>query len=219
MRWRQLALACAALVISACSHAIPVTGTFSPPPSLTTIPVPVGVYYGPELRSYEHAGSRMGDRWIVLLGPASVRLFDQAFPALFAQVIPVANRPPLAEGTPRPVGVIEPRIEDFDFTLPFLKTGTYTAEIAYRMTLYTLSGETIASWIVRGVGMKSGEFGFEFSRWPAEAADLAMQDAASKFLEEFRDVPEVRRWLRQLGVPLSGSLGSPSTSRIHGGLR
>jgi len=219
MRWRQLALAGAALVISACSHAIPVTGTFSPPPGLATIPVAVGVYYGQELRSYEHAGSRMGDRWIFLLGAASVRLFDQAFPALFAQAIPVVNRLSLAEGTPRSVGVIEPRIKDFDFTLPFLKTGTYTAEIAYRMTLYAPSGETIASWTVRGVGMKSGELGFEFSRWPGEAADLAMQDAASKFLEGFRDVPEVRRWLRQLGVPLPVPLGSPSTPRIQGSLR
>jgi hypothetical protein len=219
MKRRSIVLFAVLLLASACSHAIPVKGTFAPPPNIGRIPLQIGVYYSQEFRTYEHNGARMGDRWIFPLGPASVDLFDRALPILFERVLPVATRPPLAEGTPRPAAIIEPRIEDFDFSLPFLKTGTYTAEITYRMTLYAPNGETVASWAVKGIGIKSGEFGFEFSRWPGEAADLAMQDAARKLIEEFRDVPEVRRWLRQTGEPVTGSVLPRSTYQALGGIR
>ena len=140
------------------------------------------------------------DRWDFALGEASVRLFDRVWPLLFESSRPVPSRPPLPADQPKLAAVIEPKIEAFDFSLPFLKSGTYTAEITYRMTLYAAEGESLVSWVVRGEGAKPGRGGFEFAQWPGEAADLAMQDATKKFVTGFRDVPEVRAWLRRRGV-------------------
>ena len=157
----------------------------------------VGIYYSPEFRTHEDQVWKKGDRWDFPIGPASVSLFDRAIPLVFERVIPVQGRPPLGGATDIQA-VIEPRIESFDFGLPWLKTGTYSAEISYRIILYNQTGDSVVSWVVHGIGEKRGQIGFEFARWPGEAADLAMQDAMRKFLEEFAGLPEVRVWLRRL---------------------
>lgn len=199
-----LALFAAAALASGCAHAIPLTPTMSRPPTVRQVPLAVGVFYSPEFRNYTHSGWRGGDRWDFPLGEASVKLFDQAFPIMFESLVPVSSRPPLAPDGRKLAAVIEPKIEGFDFNLPFIKTGTYSAEITYRFTLHSMEGEPFASWTVKGVGAKPGQFGFEFARWPGEAADLAMQDAATKLVTGFWDVPEVRLWLRKSGVRGAG---------------
>ena len=93
--------------------------------------------------------------------------------------------------------VLEARIEDFSFDIPLLKTSTYSAEIGYRFTLHSPAGAPVASWRVDGEGAQPGQFGFDFVRWPGEAADLAVEDAMRKFIEEIDLEPEVRRWLLQ----------------------
>lgn len=186
------------IVLAGCSHAVPLKPTLDPPPGVSLAPVAVGVYYSPEFRRDERQIHRAGDRWDFAVGDASVRLLDRAWPALFETAVPVPNRPPLAPDI-KVAAVIEPKIEAFDFPLPFLKTGNYTAEITYRMTLYSPDGESLVSWTVRGAAAKAGQVGFEFARWPGEAVDLAMQDAVTKMIVGFRDVPEVRSWLRRVG--------------------
>ncbi|KRT64799.1 MAG: hypothetical protein XU13_C0156G0001 [Candidatus Rokubacteria bacterium CSP1-6] len=189
-----------AALLSACAHAIPLQATLERPPTVRQVPLAVGVFYSQEFRDYMHSNWRGGDRWDFPLGQASVKLFGQALPILFESVVPVSGRSPLPEGGAKLAAVIEPKIEAFDFSLPFLKTGTYTAEISYRVTLHSPEGLALASWTVKGIGAKPGQAGFEFARWPGEAADLAMQDAANKLLTSFWEVPEVRHWLRQAGV-------------------
>jgi len=194
--WIPLCLLAATLWIAGCTHAIPLKVTMEVPPTVNKIPVRIGVFYSQEFRNYQHVGSRGGDRWDFPLGSVSVPLFDQAFATLFNSVESVPSLPPLS-GYPGLAAVIAPKIEAFGFSLPFLKTGTYTAEITYRFTLYSLKGDPIASWTVKGIGEKPGQVGFEFARWPGEAADLAMQEAVTKFLNGFSDVPEIQRWLRE----------------------
>ncbi len=201
--WRRIGLLIAPLILgalTACSHTIPLKPTFVSPPVAAQVSVVVGVYYSPEFRQREDKIWRMGDRWDFALGPASVLVLDGAWQHLFEGRLPVSGRPPLPEGGPKVAAVIEPSIEAFDFGLPFLKSGTYTAEITYRFKLYARDGALLASWTVRGAGAKPGQFGFDFSRGPGDAADLAIQDAATKLAAGFRDVPEVRAWLRQSGV-------------------
>jgi hypothetical protein len=188
------------LLAAGCTHAIPLNATLEPPPDATQVPLAVGVYYDVSFETYEHAEWRGGDNWVFPLGPASVRLFDHTFPAVFKSTQRVTNRPPVSTVGSDLVAVIEPRIEEFAFTLPFIKTGQYTAEITYRFTIYSPRGDPVASWTETGWGEKRGKFGYEFARWPGEAADLAMQDAATKFLLEFQKVPEVKRWLRGVGT-------------------
>ncbi len=213
---RGLALFLAAALAVACSHAIPLKPTVERPQGVVQAPAVLGVHYTRDFKEYRHSDWRGGDRWDFDLGRASVELFDKALPALFEGVVPVASRPPLAPGGPKVAAVLEPRIESFDFSLPFLKTGTYTAEITYRLTLYSPQGAQIVSWTVRGAGAKPGQMGFEFARWPGEAADLAMQEAVTRLMTGFREVPEVRGWLRGLGAP--GAWWVPRWLRVALGL-
>lgn len=187
-------------LMSGCAHTIPLNATVSQTQEVSEVPISVGVYYTPQFRSYKHEGSRMGDKWIYNLGEASVNLFDKVFPTLFQEARHVRERPPISSSDDNLTAVIVPKIEAFDFSLPFLKNGTYTAEITYRFTLYSVKGDPFASWTIKGEGEQRGQFGFSFSRWPGEAADHAMEDAARKFMLGFRDEPEVLNWLTQNGL-------------------
>ncbi len=187
-------------LLTACAHTIPIKPAFVSPLATAQVPVVVGVYYSPDFGQREDKIWRMGDRWDFPLGQASVLVLEGAWKALFEGHTPVPALPPLPAGEPKVAAVIESTIEAFDFGLPFLKSGIYTAEITYRFKLYAPDGTTLASWTVRGAGAKPGQFGFDFSRGPGEAAELAMQDAATKLAAGFRDVPEVRAWLRNAGV-------------------
>ena len=177
------------LVIFGCTHAIPMKGTMETIPQTERVPLKLGIYYSPDFRNYKYVGSRGGDKWEFPLGNTSISLFDRVFSDMFTSARNVDSLPPFSGPQAKLDAVLEPKIESFDFALPFLKTGDYTAEITYRFTLYSLSGDQIASWTVRGSGSKHGQVGFEFSRWPGEAADMAMQDAATKFMTGFSDNP------------------------------
>jgi hypothetical protein len=187
------------LLLGACSHAVPLQPQTDLPSLTDKIAVVVGVHYSPDFQAFEWRESELGDTWIFPLGPASVRLLNSAFAAAFAETRPVSGPPPPPRGDKAVDWIIEPRIEAFGVQIPALKTGVYRASIAYRFTVLTADGAPLASWLVQGEGGKSGELGFEFARWPGEAADLAMQDAARRFIESVSQVPELARWLRAHG--------------------
>ena len=79
---------------------------------------------------------------------------------------------------------------------------TVYVEVAYRFTLYSLDGTPFASWIVEGEGQeKFGLGGSQSWEFLGDVSDLALKQAAVKLMTGFRDIPEVKRWLRQTGVP------------------
>ncbi len=99
--------------------------------------------------------------------------------------------------------MIEPKIEDADFTSPrmIVSLADVTAEVIYRFTVYSPQGSRLASWKVKGIGKPSPGW-FVWKTEPfSKAMDLAMVDAARKFMTGFRDVPEVQQWLREVGIP------------------
>jgi len=164
------------------------------------LPLAVGVYYSPQFRDYEQARWKWFHRWIVPVGNASVTLFDKAFPMLFDDVVPVEGIPTPAKRSDKVVTIIEPSIEEFDFDLP-LALGDYTADITYRITLRNSDGTGFASWTVEGHGKQGVGLGYLTHATPiGQVTDAAMEEAMRKFVEGFREVPEVRAWLRQSGL-------------------
>jgi hypothetical protein len=189
----------AAAVVSGCTTVIPLKATVEDPPSIAQMPLVVGVHYSPEFRTYEHEQSKL----VFPLGQSSVILFDQVLPMIFAQVVRVPSRTPLGGGEPRIAAVIEPNIEDASFSSPpmIVSLADVTAEVIYQFTVYSSQGNRLASWKVRGIGNPSPGW-FVWKTEPfSKAMDLAMVDAARKFMTGFRDVPEVQRWLREVGIP------------------
>jgi len=163
----------------------------------TTIDRFVGLYFPEETAAYTWEENRYGDQYVFPLGPPSVRAIEEAARRTFARTARVNDLPPLPPGSPDVDAVLEARIEDFSFVLPLLKTSTYSAEIAYRFTLHSPTGAPVASWRVVGEGAQAGQIGFEYARWPGQAADLAIADAMGKFVEQVDLEPEVTRWLRE----------------------
>ena len=196
------------LAVSACGHAIPINPTIVESSAPPRVAASVGVYFSEEFRAFEHSGNRGGDTWVFPLGPASVGLFTKVFDQVFEGAETVRTLPPLGPEHSDLAAVIETRIEEFDFHIPFLKTQTFTAEITYRFVLHAASGEPVASWTVTGEGAKPGSIGFEIAKWPGQAADAALEDAAQKFARGITNEPEVRRWLRGRGLLLSGTVSS-----------
>jgi hypothetical protein len=184
----------------ACTHVSSLKATVDRPPNVVQVPLVVGVYYSPEFHAYKHVRTRQTHRWVVPVGQASVSLFDRIMPMIFANVVPVPSRPPLSATEQSVAAVIEPRIEQFDFVFPWV-FGTYTAEITYRFMLYSPDGTPLASWTVNGRGERDWRRDDLTHTKPiGDASNLAMKDAAIKFMTGFRDIPHVRQWLQSIGV-------------------
>ncbi len=181
---------------------IPLNPTVQPLPTIAQVPLTIGVYYESKFRSARYEFRGFTGLAIFLVGQASVTLFDQVFPALFKDVSVVPTRPPLPAGVAKVDAVIEPAIENFEVETRVRGPGfteTYLAEITYRFTLWSFQGERIASWTITGNGDSRG-VAWRADELRGQVAELAMRDAAVNFLSGFRDAPEVRRWLRDLGV-------------------
>ena len=195
-------LACVLILVlaaPACSHRVPLNPTVAASSRSAAVPLEVGVYFSEEFRRFERSASRRGDTWSFPIGQASVGLltdtFDQVFKATNGLTSLAARR---TEGDEL-AAVIEPRIEEFDFYIPYLAGQTYTAEITYRFILHGADGDVIASWAVTGEGSRRGGLGIGAAGWVGLAADGAMEAAARKFSDGILSVPEVRRWLRDRG--------------------
>lgn len=87
-------------LIAACSMRwqTPLNPTLSEPLHVSRVPLTIGLYYGPELRTYELVRVRGKARIVVPIGPATVPLLDRVTPRLFEAVVPVDGLPP--QGTP-----------------------------------------------------------------------------------------------------------------------
>jgi len=198
----RLLLLMVAVVLSGCTfnHVSELRPSLDNSTVKEKLPLVVGVYYSPQFRDYEQARLKMVHRWIVPVGKASVTLFDKAFSILFDGVVLVEGIPTPAKRNDKVAAVIEPSIEEFDFELP-LALGDYTADVTYRITLRNSDGTGFASWTVEGHGRQGVGLGYLTHATPiGQVTDAAMQEAMRKFVDGFREVPEVRAWLRQSGL-------------------
>ena len=188
-----------------CAPVVP-TPTLIREPRVEPVLLTVGVRYpeGFQSRLYDKPKGELHVAPLAV-GQASTKLLDEAFAALFERIVTL---PPSAPGTPDLAAVIEPEIEGVGYDQP--PPGIYTApqavsaRITYRFTLYRPGGEQLASWSVSAEGaykppMKQS-FEIHVSGLVVRAMELAMRDAAWKFMSGFRQVPDVRRWLEQAGV-------------------
>jgi len=177
-------------------------GALEEPPTFTRLPVTVGVYYSSKFRTYQYRFTVEValEEYVIPLGKPSARLFDQISPIMFDRVIYLQHRPPLSPAESNLDLIIEPRIEEFDIGYPAYFFQTSRTEIVYRITLYSTDGTPFASWTVTGMSEGRPDL-FERSHTHfGKRSDLALQDAAKKFMTGFHNIPEVRAWLRRRGV-------------------
>jgi hypothetical protein len=164
------------------------------PPIFDKLPLTIGIYYPAEFKNYEFRRKVQSKLWVIPAGKVSVALFDKVLPIMFGKVEQLNTWPISRQVNPELSGVLIPSIQTFDF---YGVEGFLRAEIVYQFTLYSLNGQSIASWEVKGIGLR--KLGFEFTSPETrigQATDFAMQDAVAKFIIKFREIPEVQKWLQ-----------------------
>ena len=177
----------AMLLVAGCTETITAKTVTLPTPLIEPLPVTVGVYYSPELRTNEPTvrlpkrcpwcGSSM---YKLSVGPAAAAMLERVFAAMFERTVVVASRPPLPAGGSDVAAVIEPAIT-FNVGRDFISIGIY-------LTLYAADGASLKSWSASGTG-------------PGTDAAAALRDAAAVIMTEFAAQPEVKEWLSSIGEP------------------
>jgi len=203
-RWLMFSLCVGVLpyFVSACTLALLDFPPIYLPWTIDPIPVPIGIYYSPELRSWPEKGKVRE----TTIGRGSEALIDAAFRKLFVTVIPTSGRPPLSGEMARLPAVIEPSIEGAEYHHT-LVTG-FKVRISYAFVAYAASGERLAAWHVSGRA-ESKDF--------SKAVRLAVQEAGNNMVLGFREERDIQRWLERAALeqpqeapsPLSGHRAKP----------
>lgn len=149
-----------------------------PAPLINKIPATVGLRMPADFDNFVHDEEILGrEHWTINLGNSNAALFTQLFGFMFEKVtlLSATDDP----GT-IPIDVlIEPSIEDFEFSVPNQsKTEAFAVWIRYRITVFDQAGVEVASWPVSAYG-KSQTESVTGSQALQRAAILAMRDAAA----------------------------------------
>ena len=220
-RFARIALVLLPFAFSGCytmavPHFIPLAPPIAPRPSqILEIPVAVGIYFPPVFLGHglsERARRALGP--VSTVGDANRRFLEAVFAQLFETVVPVPGPPPLEGEAGRLAAVIVPAIESFDFHVEatFFHGATYTATVAYGLSLLSPQGGTIATWTVRGSweirGIRGARSRYETFGVPTERA---MRQAGEKIVADFREVPGVQEWLDRIAT--SRAISGPGALR------
>jgi len=186
-----------ASLAAACAKSIKVSGNF-PEPLVGELPLTIGVLYNDKLAGYVHVEDPMMDaEWSIDIGQANVDMFRALFNGMFKETIELR----LAEdGTivlpenKRLDAIIEPRLEDFEFSVP-RQSGNdqYTVWIRYNIRITTPESERIGDWRITAYGqVDEGSMGLGDENAMQEAAIIALRDAAANISTAFSNAPGVR---------------------------
>ena len=197
----------ASILVSSCTH---FRAELKPsPPQNTptqTVPIAIGAYFPEAFRKYEvtHEWSyAIGGRevYIFPVGTASTSLLQNAMQLVFATapVVESISDPGRNITVRRVLGFVIARVHisiGRNFLGGFKKC---LVEVSYRIRAYDMQPREELTWIV--TGKAETQFSPSFSRPPPfviRAVEMAMRDAAEKFVTSFHELPEVRRWLENL---------------------
>jgi len=197
------------LIMTGCSleRTVQLDARLPRPPVVKQMPLHVGVYYSPAFLGYTEkkelimcgpSGRRdpSGIYFIFPIGTASRDLFDQIIGSMFSEITRTAG--PLTN-TSSVDALFEPQIEFFDWDMvcskDYLSTGIIGAKVSYVIHLYNgPDRHLIASLRVEGRSSEQPELCFKECR-DSLAAEQAMRDSMARFMIEFYEQPEVKRWV------------------------
>ena len=205
------------LLVAGCSYTVKFDARLPVAPAVDQIPLHVGVYYSPEFVEYTKKAELIGcgpngrrDRWGIFyvfpVGTVSRDLFDQIVASMFATVTKTSGPPQSLNGAPSIDGLLEPRIESFDWdtvcSAEYFSSGKFMAKVRYVINLYdSLDGHLVASMPAEGQHTENPRLSKLSLDWNYGAKG-AIQDAMAKFILDFYDRSEVKAWV---STRMSGS--------------
>jgi hypothetical protein len=196
----QLTIISLALLAGGCATSIKVADDF-PEPLVEKLPLTVGIVFNEKLSTYVHVEDPMMDaEWSIDIGQANVDMFRALFTGMFAEALELKlneDGTPIIPAAPRLDAVIEPRLEDFEFSVP-RQSGNdqFTVWIRYNIRTTTPENEAISNWRVTAYGqVDEGAMGLGDGAAMQEAAVIALRDAAANIATGFSKAPGVRKKL------------------------
>lgn len=174
-----------------CSQSVTVQTEF-PAPVVEPLPLVVGIRYPDALTDYVHQEAPpLEVEWTIHLGAANESLFDILFGAMFIQTIALEQEANTAHH-PELDAVIEPTLEEFEFSLPRQsQTDRYAVWLRYNIRVYAPDGELICNWPVTAYGQAEAKT--TAAKNPMQQATvLAMRDAAANIAVDFINAPGIK---------------------------
>ena len=177
--------------LAGCSQSMTVQTGF-PTPVLDPLPLVVGIRYPDTLTDYVHQEAPpLEAEWTIRLGAANELLFDKLFGAMFMQTVALEQEASIA-AHPELDAVIEPTLEEFEFSLPRQsQTDQYAVWLRYNVRVYTPDGELICNWPVTAYG-QAGAKTMAAEKSMQRATVLAMRDAAASIAVGFINAPGIK---------------------------
>lgn len=190
------ALVVVTLALSACVSSVVVRSDF-PTPLVQPLPVSMGVLLDEELQTFVHVEALpRQSAWTIDLGDANIAMFSPLFQQMFAETRDVDEVPvsPAIRGSID--GVIQPRLERFEFDVPIGERDEFVEVwMQYLLTLYAPDGSVITEWPVSGYG--KAELTGRREDSVHRAAVIAMREVGAAISTRFAAQPDVSYWLQE----------------------
>lgn len=185
------------LLLGACSAKEVVIQGDYPVPSISPLPLTVGVYYDDSLTEFTHTEvdeTSGKEQFIIQTGRSQPAMFNNLLQGTFSNVVQVDSLENVQTEYPQVDVVFVPLIEEFQLGLPEkTRLNSYEVWIKYNMRLSELDGTQIADWVMTAYGKSPSEL--SDGDGITNAANQALRDLAASFALGVRDVPDVRDWL------------------------
>lgn len=204
-RLRLLAVLAGTCLTGCGGSEVIVESTF-PTPLIEPLPVSMGVVIPDELYNFIYTEDIPDQSlWTIALGDANVAMLGPLFDGMFRETRTIESLA-RAAGDASLDGVIEPRLEKFEFDVPTGERDEFVEVwLQYQITVYEPDGATVIQWPVSGYGKS------ELVRDPEDAvqraAVVAMREAGATISTKFSEQPQVKAWLGGIGHAAPVTIG------------
>ena len=207
-RPRLLAVATAAFLAGCGGSEVIVESNF-PRPLVEPLPVSMGVVIPDELYNFIYTEDIPDQSlWTIALGDANVAMLGPLFEGMFQQTKDIDSLA-LAAGDGTLDGVIEPKLEKFEFDVPQGGRDEFVEVwLQYQITVYEPDGATVIEWPVSGYG--KSELLRDAEDAVQRAAVVAMREAGATIATKFSEQPQIKEWLG--GIANAPPITSPQAA-------
>ncbi len=196
-RLRWLGIATAACLAGCGGSQVIVESTF-PRPIIEPLPVSMGIVIPDELYNFIYTEDIPDQSlWTIALGDANVAMLAPLFEGMFRDTTDLESLA-LAAADSTLDGVIEPKLEKFEFDVPQGERDEFVEVwLQYQITVYEPDGATVVQWPVSGYG--KSELLRDAKDAVQRAAIVAMREAGATIATKFSEQPQIKQWLGGIG--------------------
>jgi len=180
--------------LSGCGSTQVIVESSFPVPLVEPLPLRMGLMIPDELYNFIYTEDIPDQSlWTIALGDANVAMLAPLFEGMFRDTTDLESLA-LAAADSTLDGVIEPKLEKFEFDVPQGERDEFVEVwLQYQITVYEPDGATVIQWPVSGYG--KSELLRDAKDAVQRAAIVAMREAGATIATKFSEQPQIRQWL------------------------